>query len=291
MDASGSPRFSTVSSESEDATSITTTTAITHDTSKSSRKSFSSAGPSSLISKKSAASSPVTDLKPEDDEGSVEYKWRLIEPTPERFVELVTQLNFRLAEGQNSCLYQLGVLDNGKKKGLSPDQLSASIQTLERMATELGAEATVLSESAGREGNTASVLVRRVPKALEEYLDVRIAVAGNVDSGKSTLVGVLTGSGNLDNGRGLARSQIFTHKHEIETGRTSAVSQAILGFSSRGSVVNYTNTRSLTWADVVERSTKVVTFYDLAGHERYLKTVRLSWFSCLNFYLTFSICF
>ncbi len=117
-------------------------------------------------------------------------------------MELVTQLNFRLAEGQNSCLYQLGVLDNGKKKGLSPDHLSASIETLKRMATELGAEATVLSESVGREGNTASVLVRRIPKALEEYLDVRIAVAGNVDSGKSSLVGVLTGSGNLDNGRG-----------------------------------------------------------------------------------------
>jgi GTPase len=37
--------------------------------------------------------------------------------------------------------------------------------------------------------------------------DVRIAVVGNVDSGKSTLIGVLTG-GQLDNGRGLARSRV-----------------------------------------------------------------------------------
>ena len=36
------------------------------------------------------------------------------------------------------------------------------------------------------------------------FIDMRIAVVGNVDSGKSTIVGVLT-SGKLDNGRGLAR--------------------------------------------------------------------------------------
>jgi GTPase len=37
-------------------------------------------------------------------------------------------------------------------------------------------------------------------------MEVRVAVIGNVDSGKSTLVGVLT-RGMLDDGRGLARSK------------------------------------------------------------------------------------
>lgn len=213
-----------------------------------------------------------SDLMPEDDEGAVEYKWRLVNPTPQRFVQLVTQLNFRLSEGNGEAIYELGVEDDGRKKGLPNAHLAASLDTLTRMAEDIGAETTVLQESEGREGRIAQVLVRRIPKALEDYLDVRVAVAGNVDSGKSTLVGVLTGSGGLDNGRGLARSQIFTHKHELETGRTSAVSQAIIGYSSKGAIVNYTNTRSLTWSDVVERATKVVTFFDLAGHERYLKT-------------------
>lgn len=35
---------------------------------------------------------------------------------------------------------------------------------------------------------------------------------GNVDSGKSTLVGVLT-KGLLDDGRGAARSRVFNYKH------------------------------------------------------------------------------
>jgi polynucleotide 5'-kinase involved in rRNA processing len=47
---------------------------------------------------------------------------------------------------------------------------------------------------------------------LKQYIlsFVRVAVVGNVDSGKSTLIGVLTG-GALNNGRGLARSKVFIH--------------------------------------------------------------------------------
>ena len=51
-----------------------------------------------------------------------------------------------------------------------------------------------------------------------------MAIIGNVDSGKSTMVGVLTRS-MLDDGRGLARSKVFKHNHEEATGRTSSIGQ------------------------------------------------------------------
>lgn len=60
-----------------------------------------------------------------------------------------------------------------------------------------------------------------------------MAVVGNVDAGKSTLLGVLT-HGELDNGRGHARQKLFRHKHELETGRTSSVGNDILGFDNQG---------------------------------------------------------
>lgn len=128
--------------------------------------------------------SNITDLPPEDDEGAIEYKLRLVDPTPQRFVQLVTQMKFRLSEGAGECFYEVGVEDNGTRKGISDSELKNSIETLERMAAELGAEASVLSETAGREGNTATVIVRRIPKTLTEYTDIRIATCGNVDSGK-----------------------------------------------------------------------------------------------------------
>uniref|UniRef100_A0A2P2IDC5 GTP-binding protein 1 n=1 Tax=Hirondellea gigas TaxID=1518452 RepID=A0A2P2IDC5_9CRUS len=108
--------------------------------------------------------------------------------------------------------------------------------------------------------------------------DVRIAVIGNVDSGKSTMIGILT-SGVLDDGRGSARSRIFRHNHERENGRTSCASQHIMGFDSQlqpvhqpvsGSASAKQTTRA--WQAVLKQSDSIITFIDLAGHEKYLKT-------------------
>jgi GTPase len=55
-------------------------------------------------------------------------------------------------------------------------------------------------------------------------IDIKIAMLGGEAAGKSTLIGVLI-SGKRDNGKGLARTNVFRHKHEILAGRTSSVSQ------------------------------------------------------------------
>lgn len=71
-------------------------------------------------------------------------------------------------------------------------------------------------------GETADILVRR--RGTANPMEVRVAIIGNVDSGKSTMVGVMTRS-MLDDGRGLARSKVFKHGHEEATGRTSSIGQ------------------------------------------------------------------
>lgn len=81
-------------------------------------------------------------------------------------------------------------------------------------------------------------------------------MVGNVDAGKSTLLGVLT-HGELDNGRGFARQRLFRHKHEMESGRTSSVGNDILGFDSMGKVVNKPEHGHLDWVKICEQSSKV----------------------------------
>ena len=72
---------------------------------------------------------------------------------------------------------------------------------------------------------------------------------GSVDAGKSSLISVLVYKA-LDDGRGVSHvKEFFRHPHKIESGRTSAISSHHL-----------------------EKDSGVVTFVDLAGHERYLKT-------------------
>ncbi|XP_026135041.1 GTP-binding protein 2-like isoform X1 [Carassius auratus] len=212
-------------------------------------------------------------LPPEAEEGNIEYKLKLVEPTQYRFEHLATQMKWRLQEGRGEAVYQIGVEDNGLLVGLTEEDMEASLQTLRRMAEKVGADITVLREQevdhdSDESQRIAEVLIRKVPDD-QQFLDLRVAVLGNVDSGKSTLLGVLT-QGELDNGRGRARLNLFRHLHEIQSGRTSSISIEILGFDSRGEVVNYSESR--TAEEICESASKMITFIDLAGHHKYLKT-------------------
>ncbi|OLY81107.1 GTP-binding protein 1 [Smittium mucronatum] len=124
----------------------------------------------------------------------------------------------------------------------------------------------------GLTDRTICYLLRKKPKNIQDVLEIRIAVLGNVDAGKSTVLGVLTRN-ILDNGRGSARANVFRHKHEIESGRTSSIGLEIMGFDTDTcSVVTGDGGRSLPLADIAARSSKIVAFHDLAGHEKYLRT-------------------
>ena len=59
-------------------------------------------------------------------------------PSESRFEHLVTQMKWRLQEGQGEAIYEIGVEDTGLLTGLSHSELECSIGTLERMATRWG---------------------------------------------------------------------------------------------------------------------------------------------------------
>lgn len=104
-----------------------------------------------------------------------------------------------------------------------------------------------------------------------EHTDTRIATIGNVDSGKSTLIGVMT-TGSLDDGRGSARSVVLKHRHELDNGRTSAATIEIMGYVGDSQVFPAARNHVQKWAEIMEKSERTVTLIDLCGHEKYLKT-------------------
>jgi GTPase len=209
-------------------------------------------------------------LPPEVEEGRVEYKRKLSHPSPERYRKLVTQLHWRLGEGARMALYELGVEDSGEVAGLDAADLQASLATLRRMAHDLDAETTVLRTVDVGGGRTAvEVLVRRVPRT-PHFTEVRVALVGGANAGKSTLLGVLT-RGEVDNGRGKARRCLLNHRHELASGQTSSVSHEVLGFTEDGRVLTSASDTA-TWAGICEQSARVVTLIDLAGQEKYLHT-------------------
>ncbi|CAG7731606.1 unnamed protein product [Allacma fusca] len=217
----------------------------------------------------------ISSLPPEPQIGNIEYKLKLINPSKQRFEHLVTQMKWRLREGQGEAIYEIGVEDSGRLKGLSAEEMSASLATLNQMAVKLGATTTVLRETVVNDSSfsetvpkiVTEVLVRKIPDD-QPTIDLRVAVMGNADAGKSTLLGVLT-QGEFDDGRGKARLNMFNHLHEIQSGRTSSICHEFLGFDSQGRVINYQDGSPKT---ICELSTKLVTLIDLAGHQKYLRT-------------------
>ena len=112
------------------------------------------------------------------------------------------------------------------------------------------------------------------PDETHPYLkEIRLVVIGNVDSGKSTLVGCLS-KGIKDDGRGYARKYVFNYQHESESGRTSSIAEEIIGFKD-GKLIQcgrLADKKNVSWKDIASQSDHVITFLDLCGHEKYLKT-------------------
>jgi len=220
----------------------------------------------------------VEKIAPEEFYGNIEYK-RKIEPQKATKLEsLVTQLNFRVREGQGRCEYRIGVEDDGRCKGLSDRDLKSSLYNLFRMTKLSGDLRMEISDiKKGTKGKFACVKIRSMFSSSDKDVgEKRICVAGPANSGKTTLIGVLV-SGCLDDGKGDARMEVTTHPHEIFDGRTSSVNEHILGFTEEGDISNHTSLGIALglsdWDELIENSKKLITLQDSPGHQRFFSQV------------------
>ncbi|KAF9897146.1 hypothetical protein BX616_006105, partial [Lobosporangium transversale] len=212
-------------------------------------------------------------------------KEQLLNPTESHLESLQNLLAARIREGSGEALFEIGIEEDGAPMNLTETEYQTAFSTVRTAASAIGAEVAIMFEknsgpslpesTSGATGDstdqstgkTSYVMIRKVPKSAEELLELRVAVVGNV----STLLGVLT-KGVLDDGRGKARVNLFRHKHEIDSGRTSSVGMEILGFDAKSQPVStLVNGRNAPWDEICGKAAKVLSFIDLAGHERYLK--------------------
>lgn len=175
-------------------------------------------------------------------------------------------INGRLEEGKGEALFDIGVEDNGEDMWFGKSEWEFAYKRLMQVTAALGADVKLLmSKNVGGEVEVENLsakdksvsgkfIIRRRPQSVDDCIETRIAVVGNVDAGKSTMLGVLV-KGGLDDGRGKARVNLFRHKHEIESGRTSSVGMEIMGFDSKGEIVSSTVPgRKLSWEEIGQRS-------------------------------------
>jgi len=222
----------------------------------------------------------------EYDNGNVEYKLKLCNVSMKRIEELTTQMNFRLSEGCGECYYEIGVEDNGNTLGISKEELEISLSVINTIAINLGCKTKISKLIQGKEGLIAEMYIKKQEENLINKIEINIGVLGEEGTGKSTLIGVLI-NGLLDNGKGLARTGVFRHKHEILCGKTSSFSHQILGFDQNGELTNYGDLLRPSLGQIVSKSTKIINFYDMSGGSKTFNRTTLTTLS--NEYLDYLI--
>lgn len=114
---------------------------------------------------------------------------------------------------------------------------------------------------------------------------LRVSLTGATTSGKSSLLGTLS-TGTLDNGRGKSRLSLLKHRHEIESGITSSITQELVGYGDllhpegikpQSQVINYGCTDISSWTDIHASAEslaagRLVFLTDSAGHPRFRRT-------------------
>lgn len=156
-------------------------------------------------------------LDPELEEGNIEYKRYLFNLTDIRYQQLLTQLQWRLSEGDGEAIYYIGVNDDGNYFELTRDQQKESISNIKRLIKD--AKSKIISFDFNK--YFIRVKFRLIEKKVlkREY---RIILLGDHQVGKSTLLGYLTYQ-LKDDGKGGLRNRIANHKHELENEMTSSL--------------------------------------------------------------------
>ena len=212
-------------------------------------------------------------MEPEKDDGNEEYKLKLVGKTQDRIDKLATQIRYRMEEGCGECIYKIGVRDDGTKEGITQEDYDETLKLIQKIASVNRYEiSNIHMEEVEDSRNIYELLIRE--KNENKYIEIKISVAGSVDSSKSTTIGTLI-SGKLDDGRGSARLNVFNYPHEIKSGRTSSIGHQILGLDAKGNITNYSTFGKKSWPEIVSQSSKIINFSDLAGHSKYLKTTVL----------------
>lgn len=117
--------------------------------------------------------------------------------------KLVELLELRLDEGHGEAIFEVGFENNGDSMAMTKDDWGVAMESLNEAARTLKADCQILlTKNVGGEFEGIAsgdkdkdchgkILIRQNPATAEEVIETRIAVVGNVDAGKSTMLGVL----------------------------------------------------------------------------------------------------
>lgn len=214
-----------------------------------------------------------TSLIEENDDGNIEYKWRLDLKNDISIKKLVSQLLWRLNEGKDltgiyEAHYVLGVYDNGDLGKLSKEDLDITIDVFKQVVMKASAEIIYEENNLILDSNVYYCIVRLKPSD-KKLNEINVMFCGPEQMGKTTLLSHLCHS-NLDDGNGSIREYIMNHEHEKISGNTTSIKKQIIGVRNY-KLLNYDFSHN--WEEITKVSDKIINIYDTPGNKKYFKNV------------------
>jgi len=203
---------------------------------------------------------------------NIEFKSALCEEhlLKDRRERLSSQMKYRLKTGGGKAYYIIGVSDDGDVVCQSNEEFEKTIDVIKQLAEGIGAK-IVDVERYNENGFFGRIKIEEVnsEKGVKEH--ITIGTIGHVDHGKSTLIGTLL-TGTEDDGVGKTRIFLDFLPHEIERGLTAEITHAVFGFKDDQRIYLKNPLNKKEVADLIDRSTKIVSFVDCPGHAPWLRT-------------------
>lgn len=209
----------------------------------------------------------------ENDDGYIEYKWRLDLKSNNNLKKLVSQLLWRLNEGKEligiyESHYVLGVFDNGSFGKLTKEELDITIDIFKNIVHKASAEIS-FSEFFQFDHSHMFYCVVKLKPYDKKIDEINVIVCGGEQVGKTTLISNLCYSVK-DDGNGKIRDLVHTHDHEKQTGNTTSIHKEIIGIKNN-KLINYDHTHN--WEEIAKTSDKIINIYDTPGNKKYFKNV------------------
>jgi len=194
---------------------------------------------------------------PENQEGHIEYKWRLDTKNSLGHKKLLTQLMWRINEGyelygEKKAGYLLGVYDNGNLGKLTVDELIKSINVIKNIVHKAN---LIIENETIKNINESYVYYCDIiqTKIMPKYKEKHLIIIGESQSGKTTLISQLCYNSNHKN-------FILKHEHEKNIGITTDIKKEIIGIKNNN-IINYCDHSQ--WNDIAENSDVIINIYDI----------------------------
>jgi len=104
---------------------------------------------------------------PEIEEGNREYKLKLNIMDTTRFDKFVSQMKYRLYEGNGKALYIIGITDDGQPVGITEEEMEISINEMKKVVKILDAKINTIRYYNGTNGFITTI---KIVKKLDVFV-------------------------------------------------------------------------------------------------------------------------